>query len=107
RRPASSVASAREGGADEVGARAEFPVALRVSLHRSLSLRYGENPHQAAAFYQVVGEPAVGLAGMKPLHGPELGYNNVLDFSAALGLLLEFDEPAAVVIKHTNPCGVA
>jgi phosphoribosylaminoimidazolecarboxamide formyltransferase/IMP cyclohydrolase len=44
---------------------------------------------------------------MKPLHGPELGYNNVLDFSAALGLLLEFDDPAAVVIKHTNPCGVA
>src|SRR5262249_57214789 len=44
---------------------------------------------------------------MKPLHGPELGYNNVLDFSAALGLLLEFDEPAAVVVKHTNPCGVA
>jgi phosphoribosylaminoimidazolecarboxamide formyltransferase/IMP cyclohydrolase len=44
---------------------------------------------------------------MKPLHGPELGYNNVLDFSAALGLLLEFDEPAAVVIKHTNPCGTA
>jgi phosphoribosylaminoimidazolecarboxamide formyltransferase/IMP cyclohydrolase len=44
---------------------------------------------------------------MKQLHGPELGYNNVLDFSAALGLLLEFDEPAAVVIKHTNPCGTA
>ncbi len=44
---------------------------------------------------------------MKQLHGPELGYNNVLDFSAALGLLLEFDDPAAVVIKHTNPCGAA
>jgi phosphoribosylaminoimidazolecarboxamide formyltransferase/IMP cyclohydrolase len=44
---------------------------------------------------------------MKPLHGPELGYNNILDFSAALGLLLEFSEPTAVVIKHTNPCGVA
>ena len=44
---------------------------------------------------------------MKQLHGPELGYNNVLDFSAALGLLLEFEEPAAVVIKHTNPCGAA
>ena len=44
---------------------------------------------------------------MKQLHGPELGYNNLLDFSAALGLLLEFEEPAAVVIKHTNPCGAA
>jgi phosphoribosylaminoimidazolecarboxamide formyltransferase / IMP cyclohydrolase len=100
-------AAARDADVADAGARAEFPVALDLSLHRSLSLRYGENPHQAAAFYQVVGEPAVGLAGMKPLHGPELGYNNVLDFSAALGLLLEFDEPAAVVIKHTNPCGVA
>src|SRR2546425_7313001 len=44
---------------------------------------------------------------MAQLHGPELGYNNVLDFSAALALVLEFDEPAAVVVKHTNPCGVA
>ena len=50
---------------------------------------------------------SVGLAAMKQVHGPELGYNNLLDFSAALGLLLEFAEPAAVVIKHTNPCGAA
>jgi phosphoribosylaminoimidazolecarboxamide formyltransferase/IMP cyclohydrolase len=74
---------------------------------REATLRYGENPHQTAAFYRVIGAPAVGLAAMKQLHGPELGYNNVLDFSAALGLLLEFDDPAAVVIKHTNPCGAA
>ena len=107
RSPEASGAPARDGGDGEVGARAEFPVALGVSLHRSLSLRYGENPHQTAAFYQAMGEPALGLAGLKQLHGPELGYNNVLDFSAALGLLVEFDEPAAVVIKHTNPCGVA
>ena len=73
----------------------------------SRTLRYGENPHQTAAFYRIAGAPPVGLAGMKQLHGPELGYNNLLDFSAALGLLLEFDEPAAVVIKHTNPCGAA
>ena len=85
----------------------EFPHPLRLEAERVLSLRYGENPHQSAAFYRVVGAPPVGLAGMKQLHGPELGYNNVLDFSAALGLLLEFDEPAAVVIKHTNPCGTA
>jgi phosphoribosylaminoimidazolecarboxamide formyltransferase/IMP cyclohydrolase len=84
-----------------------FPPALSVDLQRESSLRYGENPHQGAAFYRVVGAPPVGLAGMKQLHGPELGYNNVLDFSAALGLLLEFDDPAAVVIKHTNPCGAA
>ena len=48
-----------------------------------------------------------GLSAAEQLHGPELGYNNLLDWSAALGLLLEFDDPAAVVIKHTNPCGVA
>jgi phosphoribosylaminoimidazolecarboxamide formyltransferase / IMP cyclohydrolase len=85
----------------------EFPHPLRLEAERETLLRYGENPHQAAAFYRVVGAPPVGLAGMKQLHGPELGYNNVLDFSAALGLLLEFDDPAVVVIKHTNPCGVA
>ena len=75
----------------------ELPARLRLDAERALALRYGENPHQAAAFYR----PA------RQLHGPELGYNNLLDFSAALGLLLEFEEPAAVVIKHTNPCGVA
>jgi phosphoribosylaminoimidazolecarboxamide formyltransferase / IMP cyclohydrolase len=86
---------------------AAFPQVLRLEAQREMTLRYGENPHQRAAFYRPVGAPPVGLAGMKQLHGPELGYNNVLDFSAALGLLLEFDEPAAVVIKHTNPCGTA
>jgi phosphoribosylaminoimidazolecarboxamide formyltransferase/IMP cyclohydrolase len=84
-----------------------FPAALRFEAERALSLRYGENPHQEAAFYRRIGAPPVGLATMKQLHGPELGYNNLLDFSAALSLLLEFAEPAAVVIKHTNPCGAA
>jgi len=84
-----------------------FPQALRFEAERVLPLRYGENPHQDAAFYRQIGAPAVGLASMKQLHGPELGYNNLLDFSAALALLLEFEEPAAVVIKHTNPCGVS
>jgi phosphoribosylaminoimidazolecarboxamide formyltransferase/IMP cyclohydrolase len=84
-----------------------FPAALRFEAERALSLRYGENPHQEAAFYRQVGAPPVGLATMKQLHGPELGYNNLLDFSAALSLLLEFDEPTAVVIKHMNPCGAA
>jgi phosphoribosylaminoimidazolecarboxamide formyltransferase / IMP cyclohydrolase len=85
----------------------DFPAALRLEAERALSLRYGENPHQRAAFYRIAGAAAFGLGAMKPLHGPEAGYNNLLDFSAALGLLLEFEEPAAVVIKHTNPCGVA
>ena len=86
---------------------AELPERLPVDAERALLLKYGENPHQSAAFYRFAGGPAIGLAGMKQLHGPELGYNNLLDFSAALGLLLEFDDPAAVVVKHTNPCGAA
>jgi phosphoribosylaminoimidazolecarboxamide formyltransferase / IMP cyclohydrolase len=104
--------SAREqgglgGSAPHPPSQDSFPHPLRLEAQRELLLRYGENPHQTAAFYRVAGAPPVGLAAMTPLHGPELGYNNVLDFSAALGLLLEFDEPAAVVIKHTNPCGTA
>jgi phosphoribosylaminoimidazolecarboxamide formyltransferase/IMP cyclohydrolase len=85
----------------------EYPASVRLDGDRALTLKYGENPHQTAAFYHLGGSPAIGLAAMKPLHGPELGYNNLLDFSAALALLLEFDDPAAVVIKHTNPCGAA
>ncbi len=84
-----------------------WPAGLRLENERVLSLRYGENSHQTAAFYRQVDAPTIGLGGMKQLHGPELGYNNLLDFSAALSLLLEFAEPAAVVIKHTNPCGAA
>ena len=95
-------------GAGKAGARSgTFPERLQFEAERALLLKYGENPHQSAAFYRFAGGPAIGLAGMKQLHGPELGYNNLLDFSAALGLLLEFDDPAAVVIKHTNPCGAA
>jgi phosphoribosylaminoimidazolecarboxamide formyltransferase / IMP cyclohydrolase len=84
-----------------------FPTRVTLEAERGALLKYGENPHQQAAFYRIAGAAPVGLAGMKQLHGPELGYNNLLDFSAALGLLVEFDEPAAVVIKHTNPCGAA
>jgi phosphoribosylaminoimidazolecarboxamide formyltransferase/IMP cyclohydrolase len=85
----------------------EYANVLRLGGERALALKYGENPHQTAAFYRLDGAASVGLAAMKALHGPELGYNNLLDFSAALALLLEFDDPAAVVVKHTNPCGVA
>jgi phosphoribosylaminoimidazolecarboxamide formyltransferase/IMP cyclohydrolase len=83
-----------------------FPERLAIEGVRVQSLRYGENPHQAAAFYRPAAG-GLGLSAASQLHGPELSYNNLLDWSAALGLLLEFDDPAAVVIKHTNPCGVA
>src|SRR5207253_2908960 len=93
------IAAGPESGGD-------FPVRLSLEAERLQHLRYGENPHQAAAFYRPVGT-ALGLGAAEQLHGPELSYNNLLDWSAALGLLIEFDDPAAVVIKHTNPCGVA
>ncbi len=85
----------------------EFPERLLIELERVVPLRYGENPHQAGALYREAGSPPCALGAIRQLHGPELGYNNLLDLSAALGLLLEFEEPAAVVVKHTNPCGAA
>jgi phosphoribosylaminoimidazolecarboxamide formyltransferase/IMP cyclohydrolase len=82
---------------------------IRLEAERVTALRYGENPHQQAAFYRPLGSTLVGggLGALRQLHGPELSYNNLLDLAGGLGLLLEFSEPAAVVIKHTNPCGAA
>jgi phosphoribosylaminoimidazolecarboxamide formyltransferase / IMP cyclohydrolase len=94
-----AIAAYLEGASD-------FPERIAIFAERLQHLRYGENPHQSAAFYRPAG-PAKGLAAAEQLHGPALSYNNLLDWSAALGLLIEFDDPAAVVIKHTNPCGVA
>jgi phosphoribosylaminoimidazolecarboxamide formyltransferase/IMP cyclohydrolase len=70
-------------------------------------LRYGENPHQQAAFYIEPPAPHGCLASAEILHGKELSYNNLLDLDSAVNLVREFHEPAAVVIKHNNPCGAA
>jgi phosphoribosylaminoimidazolecarboxamide formyltransferase/IMP cyclohydrolase len=78
---------------------------LRLALHKVRDLRYGENPHQAAAWYAE--DPPGGLGGATIVQGKELSYTNLLDLDAAARIVLEFDEPAAAVIKHTNPCGVA
>ncbi|MFZ5590459.1 MAG: bifunctional phosphoribosylaminoimidazolecarboxamide formyltransferase/IMP cyclohydrolase [Bacillota bacterium] len=85
----------------------EMPAALTVSFELVQPLRYGENPHQAAAFYRdpAVTGPCIGRA--EQLAGKELSYNNILDANAALELVREFAEPAAVIIKHNNPCGAA
>jgi phosphoribosylaminoimidazolecarboxamide formyltransferase/IMP cyclohydrolase len=80
-----------------------LPPVLDVHLPRALSLRYGENPHQSAALYS----SGNGLAGARQLQGKELSYNNLVDLDAAWQLILEFDNPAAAIIKHTNPCGCA
>ncbi|HBK54300.1 MAG TPA: bifunctional phosphoribosylaminoimidazolecarboxamide formyltransferase/inosine monophosphate cyclohydrolase, partial [Syntrophomonas wolfei] len=69
-------------------------------------LRYGENPHQKASFYRFM-TPGLGLPDARQLNGKELSYNNIIDTQAAWELVREFDEPACVIIKHTNPCGTA
>jgi len=70
-------------------------------------LRYGENPHQNAAFYRSGGRSPSGLAAAQQHQGKELSYNNIVDLDAAWNLVREFDDPACCVIKHTNPCGTA
>jgi len=84
-----------------------FPETLDLHLERKQMLRYGENPHQKAAFYVERNHRADSVAGAEVLHGKELSYNNILDLDSALNLVREFAEPAAVVIKHNNPCGAA
>jgi phosphoribosylaminoimidazolecarboxamide formyltransferase/IMP cyclohydrolase len=86
-----------------------FPAEVSLPYVRAQTLRYGENPHQRGAFYREYRRPAEPTVAFSDvLQGKELSYNNILDLDAALGLVLEFPEtPAAVVIKHNTPCGVA
>jgi phosphoribosylaminoimidazolecarboxamide formyltransferase/IMP cyclohydrolase len=77
-----------------------LPTELNIRASKVETLRYGENPHQAAALYGDFRKY------FEKLHGKELSFNNILDINAAAGLIKEFDEPTAVIIKHTNPCGV-
>ncbi|MBL7070219.1 MAG: bifunctional phosphoribosylaminoimidazolecarboxamide formyltransferase/IMP cyclohydrolase [Candidatus Omnitrophica bacterium] len=83
-----------------------FPGELSLGFEKVQDLRYGENPHQKAAFYREKGKTK-GLANTKQLQGKELSFNNILDLSATFELVKEFGNPAAVVVKHNNPCGVA
>lgn len=90
---------------DAPEAAGKYPEALSLSLRKNADLRYGENPHQTAAFYvdPEAKEPSVSTAEM--LHGKALSYNNILDLDAAIEIVKDFSGPAAVIIKHTNPCG--
>lgn len=83
-----------------------FPSLLSMTYEKAQELRYGENPHQRAAFYREVGFDDGSIAAAVQHHGKELSYNNINDASAAIELLREFDEPCAVAVKHMNPCGV-
>ena len=80
---------------------------LTVQFKRQQSLRYGENPHQSAAFYVEQNPPAGSIASATQHQGKELSYNNIADTDAALQCVQSFDEPACVIVKHANPCGVA
>jgi phosphoribosylaminoimidazolecarboxamide formyltransferase/IMP cyclohydrolase len=100
-------------GVEGAAKRRALPDILTIQWQRVRELRYGENPHQVAAFYADARSP-LGRAGARPsvataevLQGKPLSYNNILDLDAALACVLEFTAPAAVVVKHTNPCGVA
>jgi phosphoribosylaminoimidazolecarboxamide formyltransferase/IMP cyclohydrolase len=84
-----------------------LPERVHLALRRQQELRYGENPHQAAGLYVPAGRPPAGLAAAKQLQGKELSYNNFVDLEAARSLAAEFRQPAAVIMKHNNPCGAA
>jgi phosphoribosylaminoimidazolecarboxamide formyltransferase/IMP cyclohydrolase len=91
----------------ELSAKPVLPERLYIALQKKDALRYGENPHQAAALYIPVGSAPAGLASAKQLQGKELSYNNYVDLEAARSLAAEFRQPAAVIVKHNTPCGTA
>lgn len=82
------------------------PEVITIQAKQKQTLRYGENPHQQARFYQTDATAPYSLASAKQLHGKELSYNNIQDTNAALEIVSEFQEPVVVAVKHMNPCGV-
>ena len=85
----------------------DFPEHLAVAYEKVLDLSYGENPHQRAALYAEAGARSHILSRVSKLHGKALSFNNVLDLDSARGLVEDFEQPACVIVKHNNPCGVA
>ncbi len=85
----------------------DFPAQRILAYEKAAELRYGENPHQRAAYYAQIGAPTHLLAGVEQLHGKELSFNNLLDLSSARELVEDFEEPACAIVKHNNPCGCA
>lgn len=89
------------------GEKLSFPNHLQLQYHKSEDMRYGENPHQRAAFYVENASTSGSIASARQLQGKALSFNNIADTDAALECVKQFDEPACVIVKHTNPCGVA
>ena len=87
----------------------EYPDKISIAINKVKDLRYGENPHQSGAFYRLPnsGEMSIGSANLLEGSTTDISFNNLLDSNAAYELVKEFDEPAAVVVKHLNPCGCA
>ncbi|SHE76397.1 bifunctional phosphoribosylaminoimidazolecarboxamide formyltransferase/IMP cyclohydrolase [Thermomonas hydrothermalis] len=103
----SNYLSAITDASTDVPVRATFPAQANGNFVKVMDLRYGENPHQQAAFYRDL-HPAPGsLATLEQLQGKELSYNNIADSDAAWECVRQFDAPACVIVKHANPCGVA
>ncbi|MDX1733634.1 MAG: bifunctional phosphoribosylaminoimidazolecarboxamide formyltransferase/IMP cyclohydrolase [Halioglobus sp.] len=100
-------AIANHFGALVPGGSANFPRTFNTQFRRLQEMRYGENPHQRAAFYVEANPAEAGIATARQIQGKELSYNNVADTDAALECVKNFDEPACVIVKHANPCGVA
>ena len=92
---------------DQAAASSPFPDKIALRFERRALLRYGENPHQRAAFYADPAATGPSLATSQILHGKELSYNNLLDLDSAFRLIRLFDDPAATILKHNNPCGAA
>lgn len=92
---------------DQVDDGCRFPTVLQNSFQKVQDLRYGENPHQSAALYRHNDAGLSDIVSARQLQGKELSFNNLLDLNAAWELVVEFESSAAVIIKHTNPCGVA
>ncbi len=91
----------------EVPVREEWPGVLTLQMNKQQTMRYGENPHQTAAFYTEAGAAPGLLANYRQLQGKELSFNNIADADAAWECVRTFDTPACVIVKHANPCGVA
>jgi phosphoribosylaminoimidazolecarboxamide formyltransferase / IMP cyclohydrolase len=92
---------------DETGQPMRWGGTVNVQVTKLQDMRYGENPHQSAAFYATTGDTGPSIARARQFQGKELSFNNILDADAALSTVLEFSDIATVVIKHNNPCGVA
>ena len=101
------LTSLAEGEVTGAPQRVAFPNRLNLQLVKVQDMRYGENPHQAAAFYRDLDPAAGSIANYRQLQGKELSYNNIADADAAWEAVKTFDAPACVIVKHANPCGVA